>query len=102
MLYIKNYGSLNRLVSGAKREPSLIDELLPLKGKALTVRTRSAWFCGILNDVFPEKIVLAVPARGCRPSRRDGAGDRVEIASGQITAVFYPDTSQSGPVLPPK
>lgn len=89
MLYIKDYSSLNRLVNSGQREPSFFDELLPLRGKTVTVHTVSACFCGLLSEVSPEKIVLTAPACKNRRLCRKCVMHRVQITVSQITAVFY-------------
>lgn len=87
MLYIKDYGSLNRLVNGGKREPLFWEELRGLCGKTVAVHTAGACVCGLLIGISPERVTLSVPVRA--RMRRGDAARRVEIAVDKITAVFF-------------
>ncbi len=93
MIYIKDYGSLNELVSGNRSCPAagIPENLL---GKAVTVFVENGCcgFTGILVEIRDGIIRLArpcVPSRACRNPHIRAPGQCIVIARKHITAIVF-------------
>lgn len=94
MIYIKDYGSLNTLVSGSRPCPSAdIPECLLGKVVTIFVENGRRGFTGVLVEIRDGIIKLARPSCGpscgCRHPRVSTPGECIVIAREHITAIVF-------------
>lgn len=94
MIYIKDYGSLNELVSGSRSCPAAgIPENLLGKAVTIFVENGCCGFTGILVEIRDGIIRLARPACapscGCRHPRARALSQFIVIARNHIAAIVF-------------